>query len=192
MTATTHITTAEQLLQAGDIGPCELVRGELIMMSPAGWQHGYIAARVLALLYNHVHAHALGDIHTAETGFRLARNPDTVRAPDVAFVAAKRARGVDKRGFFPGAPDLAVEVLSPSDTAGRLQEKIQDFFRAGTLLVWVVDPEKKTVTIYSPDAPMRVLSGAGTLSGGKVIPGFELVVDEIFETHKPPKRPRKK
>ncbi|MHC4934337.1 MAG: Uma2 family endonuclease, partial [Planctomycetota bacterium] len=108
------ITTAEQLLRAGDIGRCELVRGELRMMIPPGFAHGRITIKLTGPILKHVEANGLGIVVAAETGFLLARDPDTVRAPDIAFVRAARGPGPE-RGYFPGAPDLAVEVLSPDD-----------------------------------------------------------------------------
>ena len=117
MIARTSITTAEQLLAAGDIGRCELVRGELILMSPTSYHHGRVAGRIYELLSAHVRQHRLGDTLVGEPGFYLERHPDTVRAPDVAFVQAERAAHAPARGFYDGAPDLAVEVLSPDDRA---------------------------------------------------------------------------
>ena len=111
------ITTAEQLLHAGDIGRCELIRGELRMMIPPGFEHGRVTINVTAAVVSFVRARQLGVLHCAETGFVLARDPDTVRAPDLAFTCADRA-APPERGFVPSAPDLAVEVLSPDDRPG--------------------------------------------------------------------------
>src|SRR5436190_21038580 len=108
MIARSAITTVEQLEAARDLGRCELVRGELIMMSPAGAFHGDVANTLAFMLTGHVKKHNLGKVFAAETGFILSRNPDTVRAPDVAFVRSDRVRAIPKEGFFQGAPDLAV------------------------------------------------------------------------------------
>lgn len=174
------ITTAEQLLRAGDIGRCELVRGELRMMIPPGFLHGRITIKLTGPILNHVEAHGLGTVVAAETGFLLARDPDTVRAPDIAFVRAARGPGPE-RGYFPGAPDLAVEVLSPDDRPGYVREKVAEWLEAGTGEVWVVDPRARTVTVHAPSSPdPRVLQETDTLEDRDVLPGFALAVREIF------------
>ena len=173
------ITTAEQLLRAGDIGRCELVRGELRMMIPPAYEHGRITFRFGYRLGAHVEPLKLGTILAAETGFLLSRDPDTVRAPDVAFVRAEREPG-PIRGYFPGAPDLAVEVLSPEDRPGPVRRKVAEWLAAGSLAVWVVDPRARTVTVHEPDSDPRVLSESDRLGGGAVLPDFELAVREIF------------
>jgi Uma2 family endonuclease len=175
-----HITTAEQLAQATGLGRCELVRGELVMMSPSGFQHGRIVAQLTHALVQHVKEGRLGIVTGAETGFRLGRDPDTVRAPDVALVRAERVPPVEPSGFFEGAPDLAVEVLSPGDRVGEVSAKIQDWLAAGCRLVWVVDPGTRTVTQYRSRSEIALLTAAETLAGGDVVPGFSLPVAEIF------------
>jgi len=180
MTATESITTADQLFQASDLGPCELLRGELIMMSPAGSKHGRIAAELAAILMDFVKPRNLGIVLGAETGFRIADNPDTVRAPDVAFIRRERI-GVDlPDGFFPGAPDLAVEVLSPNDRAGEVLAKVQDWLGAGSAAVWVVDPKTQTVTVYGADRKAAMLTASEAISGGDLLPGFSAPVAGIF------------
>jgi len=131
MATTAEITTAEQLFEAPDLGPCELVRGELIMVSPPGYVHGSIEARLARALGNFVEANGLGDVLAGEPGFIIARDPDTVRAPDVAFVRAERIPAGERTRFFEGAPDLAVEVLSPNDRASEVNAKVQDWLDAG-------------------------------------------------------------
>ncbi|HUT36780.1 MAG TPA: Uma2 family endonuclease [Planctomycetota bacterium] len=180
MATTAEITTAEQLLQAPDLGPCELVRGELIMVSPAGYAHGSIAGRITRALANFVEAKGLGDVLSAEPGFLIARDPDTVRAPDVAFVRADRIPAGEKARFFEGAPDLAVEVLSPNDRASEVNAKVQDWLDAGCPMVWVVDPATRTVSVYRGRTEIAVLGATDTLSGGDVLPGFTLPVADIL------------
>lgn len=113
---TNKLITADELLKMGDIGRCELIYGELVMMSPAGAEHGVVAGRIFRFLANYVEDQKLGLVFAAETGFKLSSNPDLVRAPDASFVRADRVAGELKRGFFEGAPDIAVEVVSPDDT----------------------------------------------------------------------------
>jgi Uma2 family endonuclease len=173
------ITTAEQLLRAGDIGRCELIRGELRMMIPAGDEHGRITVRVTCAVGNHVMSQQLGLLHGAATGFVLSRDPDTVRAPGLAFTRAERV-APPARGFVPAAPDLAVEVLSPDDRPGYVREKVAEWLEAGTLVVWVVDPRERTVTVHEPQRQPSVFGEADLVPGGDLLPGFELVVRELF------------
>lgn len=173
----TKITTAEQLLRAQDIGPCELIRGELRMLTFHGAEHGRIAAKVATSIANHVDSHGLGTL-CAGSGFVLSRDPDTVRAPDIAFIRAdRRAAGT---GYFEGAPDLAVEVLSSDDEPAYVQGKVEDWIKAGTSAVWVVDTRAHTMTVHEPRSHARKLKGQDTLRGGSVLPGFELPVATVF------------
>jgi Uma2 family endonuclease len=173
------ITTAEQLLRAGDIGRCELIRGELKMMIPAGDEHGRIIVTLTHAVADYVLSQQLGILHGAETGFILARDPDTVRAPDLAFTRAERA-SPPARGFVPGAPDLAVEVLSPDDRPGYVREKVAEWLEAGTLAVWVVDPRERTVTVHEPGQRPSVFAEADVVPGGDLLPGYELAVRDLF------------
>jgi Uma2 family endonuclease len=180
MTRAERITTAKQLLENPDLGRCELVRGQLIMMTPAGFEHGRIVANITAPLTEHVRRKRLGVVTGAETGFHIARDPDTVRAPDVGFVCARRVPPEPTTGFFPGPPDLAVEVLSPDDRASEVLAKVQQWLGAGCRAVWVVDPRTRTVSVYLTQNRLAVLSGSDELTGGEVVPDFSLPVAEIF------------
>ena len=183
MSVVTAVITAEDLerMLFGE-QRVELVRGEVITMAPAGAEHGEIAGFTFGVLFQFVRAHSLGSLYAAETGFVLARNPDTVRAPDVAFVAAERAaqqRG--RTGFFEGPPDLAVEVVSPHDTAEEVEAKVLDYLEAGARMVWIVRPRTRTVTVYRSLREVQVLRPGDTLDGGDVLPGFAVPVETIFE-----------
>ncbi len=184
MSATqTKLMTAAELWEMPDDGfRYELVRGELHKMSPAGSEHGAIIVNLTALLKTYVKAHRLGVVFAAETGFRIAESPDCVRAPDIAFVRRERipSSGLPK-SYWPGAPDLAVEVISPNDRLYEVDEKIEDYLAAGTLLVWVIYPKKQSVTVYETAREPRVLTGTETLDGGEIVPGFECRITEIFE-----------
>lgn len=149
---THQITTADELFQASGLGRCELVRGELFMMSPAGFEHGQIAGLLCLRLGQYVENRALGTVTGAETGFLISRSPDTVRAPDVAFIRAERLPSAPIRGFFPGAPDLAVEVLSPNDVPREVAAKTREWLDAGCRAVWVIDPLARTVTVHQVGA----------------------------------------
>jgi Uma2 family endonuclease len=180
MATVESIMTAEQLFHAPQLGRCELVEGELIMMLPAGSRHGAIAARVAYLLLDFVEAHALGVVLGAETGFKIATDPDTVRAPDAAFIRADRVGKTLPQGFFPGAPDLAVEVLSPDDRAGEVLAKVANWLDAGCRAVWVLDPNSVTVTVYHPGGKADIWKRTDVLEGGDVLPGFRATVADVF------------
>ena len=182
MVTTHQLMTAEELLRLPDDGyRYELVRGELRKMAPAGHVHGRVAINVTTPLDRHVRAHDLGVVYAAETGFKLASNPDVVRAPDVAFIRRERVEEVgDAEGYWPGAPDLAVEVISPSDTYADVQEKVFDWLEAGTRMVILVMPRKRAVTVYRSLTDMMMLTEHDTLDGGDVVPGWKIPVKELF------------
>ena len=172
-------TTAEQLLVA-NLPRCELIGGEIVMMSPAGFDHGRLASKIVGALENHVAPRRLGVVTTAEAGFQIAHNPDTVRVPDVAFVRADRIPPGGVKGFFQGAPDLAVEAVSPTDRAGEVAAKVQTWLEAGSAMVWIVDPEKQTITVHRSCHEIAVLSVSDVLLGGDVLPEFSISVGLVF------------
>lgn len=182
MSATTKLMTAEELLQMpSDNFRYELVEGELRQMSPAGGKHGKIAMELGRILSNYVKANKLGDVFAAETGFKLREKPDTVRAADVSFLRKERVDEIgDAEGFVPGAPDLAVEVISPNDTATEVEEKVAEWLQYGTQLVWIVNPKRRTVTVYQAPNHITRLSEADALDGGDAVPGFSCAVADIF------------
>jgi len=160
----------------------ELVRGDLVVMALAGGRHGQVAHRFGLFIGNHVLERDLGRVFAAETGFLLRRDPDTVRAPDVAFVAGERL-GTDETpaGFLELAPDLAVEVVTPGDSARAVRVKLQDWLAAGTRLVWVAYPETWSVVVHRQGGSPEALSGEDTLSGVPVLSDFTVRVRELFD-----------
>lgn len=175
------ITTAEQLASLHEPGfRHELVRGELRRMSPAGWDHGEAGSTLQELLNHQVRVHRLGSTTLAETGFLLARDPDTVLAPDIAFVSRARLPSTGCSGYFPGPPDLAVEVISPGDRPPAVAARARRWLRHGAHLVWIVDPAARTVTVHAPTGTARVLGPDDVLGGGDVVPGFAVRVHELF------------
>jgi len=182
-TSTTgRLLTADDLLRMPDDGMrYELVRGELKTMSPSGQRHGRIAQRFALRLAQFVEERNLGVVYAAETGFRLSSSPDTVRAPDVAFVTRARVEQVgDVEGFWPGAPDLAVEVLSPGDTYTEVEEKALVWLEAGARTVVVIDPRKNTLTVYRSRSDIVVLSENEVFEGFDLVPGWSLRIRELF------------
>ncbi len=173
---------AEELLHIPDDGfRYELVRGELRRMNPAGNVHGRVAMSFAWRLARHVDENRLGAVYAAETGFKLATDPDTVRAPDVAFVSRARVDAIGEvEGFWPEAPDLAVEVISPGDSYADVEEKVFDWLDAGTKMVVVVNPRQRSATVYKSPADIVVLAETDVLDGADVVPGFELALREIF------------
>ena len=180
MTTTEPLITAEYLLRTPDLGRCELVRGELIMMSPAGAEHGSIINNIQIPLGLYVSRGSLGRLFGAETGFHIGCDPDTVRAPDLAFVTRDRLPSQPPKGFFPGPPDLAVEVVSPDDRPGEVQAKVQNWLDAGCRVVWLVEPGRQTVHVCQSGSEAQALGPSDTLVGGPLLPGFSLAVVEIF------------
>jgi Uma2 family endonuclease len=173
--------TAEELFELPDDGMRhELVEGELRTMAPAGFDHGRLALRIGARILDHVEQHRLGEVLAAETGFVLGRAPDTVRAPDAAFVAADRVPERGRRGFAELAPDLVVEVVSPSDRASEVAEKAAMWLDAGVRLVWIVDPQARLAAVHHPGGLVTVLREDGVLDGEDVLPGFRLPLAPLF------------
>ncbi len=158
----------------------ELVRGEIREMAPAGDEHGYVAGQLLVIVSQFVKQHRLGYTFAAETGFVLAQEPATVRAPDFAFVSRERAPEGWCRQFARYIPDLVAEVVSPGDTFVDVMEKVDDWLNAGVKMVWVVNPAQQTVHVYRSGQPVRVLNAQDMLTGEDVLPGFECKVAEIF------------
>lgn len=166
--------TAEELLRLSLPNKrTELVRGVLLVREPAGYRHGDVAMRLAAAIFNYVEAHGLGRVFAAETGFTLARDPDTVRAPDVAFISKARLPDPPPRGFAELAPDLAVEVLSPDDRPGEVLAKVGNWLTAGARLVWVVDPVRVVARVYRADGTESILDETDALRGEDVLTGFE-------------------
>jgi Uma2 family endonuclease len=158
----------------------EVSRGMLVREPRPGHQHGHIVAELTFLLRSWLEHNAAGQVIT-EGGFLLRRTPLTLRGPDVAFIRAERVPAQTNPSFFDGAPDLAIEVVSPSNRAGELLQKIGEFMAAGTATVWVVYPETCTVVEHTSDGVPRIFSGEDVLSAPELLPRFELRVARIFE-----------
>jgi Uma2 family endonuclease len=182
MALPSQLTTADQLLAFPDDGRRhELVAGFVVSEPPASFRHGDIAAEVFRCLIEFVRRNGLGRVVATETGFLLARDPDTVRAPDVAFVSRSTIERAGRfRGFFPGPPDLAVEVLSPSERPADVHAKTGDYLAAGARLVWVIDPSRREVRVHRSLLHPSILAQTEMLEGDEVLPGFRVRVALLF------------
>jgi len=173
--------TVEQFAQLPDdpFWRYELVRGRVVREPPVGVPHGSIAAKLAHFLLEFVEPRGLGSVRV-ESGYVLARDPDTVRGPDISFVRRERLESYGNGGWPHTPPDLAAEVLSPSDRSGKVQEKVQDYLGSGCCLVWLVDARRRTVTVHEPPGAARVVSEHEELDGGAVLRGFRLPVLRLF------------
>lgn len=180
MSATT-LVTADELGRMPNSRACELLEGVIKTMSPAGWRHGEVSADFVGRLSQHVKDRDLGKVFSTETGFTIARDPDTVRAPDAAFIRKDHLPATPpEEAFWPGPPDLAVEVVSPGDTTGEIDDKVKAWLDAGSAMVWVVNPKWRSVTVYRSAADIKMLTEHDELSGQDVVPGFRCRLREIF------------
>lgn len=173
--------TAEELFYLDRDEPCELWDGEVRPMSPAGWDHGRIANRIAFLLTRHLERHKIGRVLACETGYLLSRHPDTVLAPDVSFVRADRVPQGRHPSYLPLAPDLAVEVVSPTQSQASIDEKTARWLASGLRMLWVVWPDSRTVVVHRPGQASRELRETDRIEGGDVLPGFESIVSDFFE-----------
>jgi Uma2 family endonuclease len=171
-------TELERLALPGKV--TELVRGQLVVREPPGTRHGAIAANLAYYLGDFVRRHAIGTVFAQDTGFKITSDPDTVRAPDVAFVARERADRIPARGYAELAPDLLAEVLSPEDRPGEVLAKVADWLGAGARMVWVVDPERAEVRVYRADGSVQMLGRDDSFYGEDVLPGFACPVASVL------------
>ena len=181
MTTERALLTAEDLLDLPeDCTRQELVKGELITMTPPGGVHGETATHIILVVGPHVRAGDLGRL-VSDVGFVLSRDPDTVRATDVAFISTARLpQGGLPEGYIEGAPDLAIEVVSPGDRAGQVQAKVQEWLEAGSRQVWVFYPRTRSIEVHGSDGHGSTLREGDSLTGGDVLPGFSCPVRDLF------------
>ena len=183
MTTDARLTAQDLIRLGGDDVRRELVNGRVIEMPPHGAMHGQIAGRVFRQLVEHVERAGSGEVVVGDVGFVLdvPGDPERVRAPDIAFISHSRLpEGRLPQGFFEGAPDLAIEVLSPSDDPVEVQQKVRDYLDAGARLVWLVASPARTVTVYRSDGSARLLRDADTLDGEDVLPDLVIPLATLF------------
>jgi Uma2 family endonuclease len=178
---TKTLLTADELEQMPDDDSVqiELDEGELITVPPAGEEHGNIELGIGSDLRVFVRKHKLGRVYPGDTGFRLSR--DTVRSPDVAFVRKERVESIRSQGFAKGAPDLAVEISSPSDSVRQLRRKVKQYLAAGCHTVWVFYPKRNQVDVYEASGAIRTLGEDEMLEAPDLLPGFAVKVADLFE-----------
>ena len=176
------LMTADELLRS-DIPhkSTELVRGRLIVREPPGTRHGRVQSRLNFLVGGFVYSRKLGAVFGQDTGFRIASDPDTVRAPDLAFVRQERLALIEPRGYAALAPDLVAEILSPEDGPGEVPAKIGEWLNAGVEIAWVIDPDRQTAQVYRSDGSVAAITRDGTLDGESVLPGLGVILAELFE-----------
>lgn len=183
-TTTKRVWTEAELMSLPEDGYIhEVVAGELVMSPKNNFFHGHICVRLSAALHAFVIQHRLGVVLDSSTGFWMHNR--NCRAPDISFISTERLRQMgfrpSARQFFPGAPDLAVEILSPNNTRRELDERLSDFFGSGTRLAWVIDPELRRVEVCESPTRRRFLGSGGFLDGGEVLPGFRYPVGDLFK-----------
>lgn len=181
VTTETKLITGEELAMMGDIGPCELIEGRVVPMSPTGDEHGRVEANIGAELLVFVRSRKLGQVRVGEVGIYTRRNPDTVRAADVLFISNERYAQIKSSGYLDVAPDLVVEVLSPSDSWIDVTQKLREYFAIGVRLVWVANPQTRSVYAYRTLTDVREFTENDDLPGDDVLPGFSVKVAQLFE-----------
>lgn len=180
--ASTKLYTVEDLLEMEDDG-CrhEIISGELVSMPPTNEEHGVFVWRMSGLLYAHHQVFPEFVCFTGDTGIHLSQDPDILLAPDLTIVRSDNlSPDSPQRTFSTTVPDLVVEVISPSERLGRINDKISAYLNAGVRLIWLVNPANRSITVHSPDQRTRILEGDDVLDGGDVLPEFRLPLDELF------------
>ena len=176
------LITGEELYRLPDQGRCELVDGRIVPLSPTGRPHGRAAARLAAHLLLFVEGHNLGEVLTAEAGVYTRRNPDTVRAPDVLFISHDRLTGCKEERYLDVAPEIVVEILSPTDRKEQVASKIEEYFSAHVLRVWVVDSKRRQIHLYRSLTDVQQLGIGDALTDEELLPGFRLSLSELFDS----------
>jgi len=172
--------TGEELFKMGDIGRTELIKGEIIYLMPTGLLHGIIEFAIAAILRNFVQLHQLGYVFGGETGIYIAREPDTVRGVDAAYISHERFAQIKSTSYLDVAPELVVEVMSPDDSWTEINDKIEEYFAIGVVLIWIVNPKRKQVHVYHSLTTLEILRLNDTLTGDEVLPGFAVPLTELF------------
>ncbi len=172
--------SGEELLAMGDIGPSELVRGEVVHRMPTGHPHGLIENLIAFFLTLFLRERKSGRVLTGEVGIYTQRQPDTIRAADVVFISNERLQQVQPSGYLDVAPELVVEIMSPSNTWSEVHKKLAEYFAIDVKMVWVVDPQLEQIHVYRGVDTVKLIQKADKLTGEDVLPEFEVALAEIF------------
>ena len=175
------LVTAEELLAMGDVGPCELIDGRIVRMNPTGRSHAFVESNLSSALTLFVRQRKLGQVLVGEVGVFTRLDPDRVRAADIAFVSNERLSRTSSKGYLKVAPELVVEVISPTDRWQDVRQKLEEYFAIGVHRVWIVEPDNRDVLVYSASTEMRKFGEGDMLVGEGVLDGFTLPVAELFE-----------
>jgi Uma2 family endonuclease len=175
----TELLTGDQLLALGDIGPCELVDGRIVPMTPTGGEHGVVELVFSSELYGFVRQRGLGWVMVGEVGIYTRRNPDRVRGADVVFISRERL-AESPRGYLEVAPELVVEIISPGDRWQDIRQKLEEYFAIGVRWVWIVEPENRAVLAYRSSTDVQKFAENDTLTGEGILQGFTLSVATLF------------
>jgi Uma2 family endonuclease len=175
------LITGEELLAMGDIGPCELIDGRIVRMNPIGRSHAFVATNLSMALNQFVRQHKLGEVLVGEIGIFVRRKPDRIRAADIVFVSTERLAQTTASGYLKIAPELVVEIISPSDRWQTVRDKLEEYFAVGVHRVWIVEPETRAVLVYRSVTETSRLGERDVISGEGALEGFCLPVSELFE-----------
>ncbi len=176
-----RLITGEELFAMGDIGPSELLDGRIVYMSPTGRPHARIESQLDRTVGVFVAEHKLGETYVGEIGIYIRRNPDTIRAADFAFVSTARLAELSDEGYLNAAPDLVVEIMSPDDRWSEIKKKLRDYFSIGVRLMWVIDPDSRTVSAYRSLTDLQEYGEDQSLAAEDILPGFSLPIKLLFE-----------
>jgi len=172
--------TGEELYNLGDIGPCELVKGRIVKMSPTNTTHSIIESELIRLLGNFVRERDIGEVMGGEIGIYTGRNPDTVRGADIVVISYERLQKKQSATFLDVPPELIVEIVSPTDRWKDIREKLEEYFAIGVEKVWVVDPDNQSILKFNSPTSMKKIK-AETLFGEGILKGFELKLTDLFK-----------
>jgi Uma2 family endonuclease len=176
----TALISGEELLAMGDIGPCELIDGRIVPMSPTGGEHGLIELHLGSALNLFVQQQQQGWVMTGEVGIYTRRNPDRVRGADIVFLSRERWPDGPPKGFLEAAPDLVVEIMSPNDRWQEVRQKLGEYFAIGVRWVWIVEPANRTVVVCHSSTDLQPFDETSTLAGEGILEGFTLAVSSLF------------
>jgi Uma2 family endonuclease len=176
------LITGEELYRMPDLGPCELVDGRIVPLSPTGRPHGRVGIRLAAHLLRFVESHDLGEVLAMDAGVYTRRDPDTVRASDVMFISHDRLAGCKEDGYLDVTPEIVVEVLSPTDRKDQVAKKIEEYFSANVLRVWVLDSKKRRLLAYRSLTDIQEFGIGDVLTDEALLPGFQLPLAELFRS----------